>query len=36
MPSKSKSRVLTDHGEIREWVESRGARPTCVRGTGGG
>ena len=26
---------LTDHDEIREWAESRGAKPTCVRGTGG-
>jgi hypothetical protein len=26
---------LTDHDEIREWAEARGAKPTCVRGTGG-
>ena len=36
MPSKSRSRVLTNHDEIRQWAESRGAAPTCVRGTGGG
>jgi hypothetical protein len=29
-----KSRVLTDHDEIRSWAEERDARPTCVRGTG--
>jgi hypothetical protein len=28
--------ALTDHEEIRRWAEERGARPTCVRGTGGG
>ena len=28
------SRVLTDHGEIQEWAEDRGAHPSCVRGTG--
>jgi ferritin-like metal-binding protein YciE len=26
---------LTDHEEIREWAEERGAKPACVRGTGG-
>lgn len=26
---------LTDHEEIRQWAEERGAQPTCVRGTGG-
>ena len=26
---------VTDHDEIREWVESRGGRPACVKGTGG-
>jgi hypothetical protein len=30
------SRPLTDHEEIRRWAEQRGAKPTCVRGTGGG
>ena len=24
---------VTDHDEIREWVESRGGRPACVKGT---
>jgi len=32
----SRSRVLTDHDEIRQWAEERDARPSCVRGTGGG
>ncbi|HET8547287.1 MAG TPA: DUF892 family protein, partial [Bryobacteraceae bacterium] len=27
--------ALTDHEEIREWAEERGASPACVRGTGG-
>jgi len=35
MPSSSKSRVLTDRDEIRQWAKERDARPTCVRGTGG-
>ena len=26
---------MTDHEEIRRWAEERGARPACVRGTGG-
>jgi hypothetical protein len=26
---------LTDHEEIRQWAEERGARPSCVRNTGG-
>jgi hypothetical protein len=25
---------LTDHDEIRRWAEQRGAKPTCVKGTG--
>jgi hypothetical protein len=29
-----KSRVLTDHDEIRSWAEERDAQPACVRGTG--
>ncbi len=29
-----KSRVLTDHDEIRSWAEERDARPACVRDTG--
>lgn len=30
----SESRKLTDHDEIREWVEGRGGRPTVAKGTG--
>jgi ferritin-like metal-binding protein YciE len=26
--------VTTDHEEIRQWAESRGAHPACVKGTG--
>jgi ferritin-like metal-binding protein YciE len=39
-PSGSSSRggsagsVTTDHEEIRQWAEERGAKPACVRGTG--
>lgn len=33
--SNSSSRTLTDPDEIRQWAEQRGARPACVRGTGG-
>ena len=29
------ARTLTDHDEIREWAEERGAKPSSVRGTGG-
>lgn len=29
------TKVSTDHEEIREWAEERGAHPACVRGTGG-
>src|SRR5579872_6423026 len=35
MARSSKSRVLTDREEIRNWAEERQARPSCVRGTGG-
>jgi len=28
------SQVTTDHDEIRRWVEERGGRPACVKGTG--
>jgi hypothetical protein len=31
--SKRVQRVLTDHEEIRQWVESRKAHPACVKGT---
>ena len=34
--SSASSHPLTDHEEIRQWAEDRGARPACVRGTGGG
>jgi len=33
--TKHTSRVSTDHEEIRQWAEERGAKPSCVRGTGG-
>ena len=36
MASRAKATVTTDHDEIRQWAEERGARPACVRGTGGG
>jgi hypothetical protein len=26
---------VTDHRRIREWAEERGAKPACVKGTGG-
>ena len=26
---------ITDHEQIRQWAEQRGARPACVKGTGG-
>jgi hypothetical protein len=29
------ARVLTDHDEIRQWAEARGAVPARVKGTGG-
>src|SRR5438105_2312306 len=29
------SQTTTDHDEIRRWAEERGAKPACVRGTGG-
>jgi hypothetical protein len=31
----SSARPLVDHGEIRQWAEERGGKPTCVRGTAG-
>src|SRR5690348_10969001 len=30
------SQTTTDHELIRRWAEDRRAKPTCVRGTGGG
>ncbi|HWE49782.1 MAG TPA: hypothetical protein VG273_08340 [Bryobacteraceae bacterium] len=37
MPTNTKhtSQTTTDHEEIRKWAEDRGAKPACVRGTGG-
>ena len=29
------SHTTTDHDEIREWAEARGAKPSCVKRTGG-
>ena len=29
------SKTTHDHEEIRKWAEGRGAKPSCVRGTGG-
>lgn len=28
------SHVITDHEEIKQWAEQRGAHPACVKGTG--
>src|SRR3954469_17948311 len=33
--STHSSQTTTDHEEIRKWAEARGAKPSCVRGTGG-
>jgi hypothetical protein len=33
--SSQSSKTTTNHGEIRRWAEERGARPACVKGTGG-
>lgn len=33
--TRGSSGVTTDHEKIRQWVEERGGRPACVRGTGG-
>src|SRR5579884_3779730 len=33
--SEHLSKTSTDHDEIRRWAEERGAKPACVRGTGG-
>jgi hypothetical protein len=33
MPSKATNRVLTDHDEIRRWVEERGGTPAAVIST---
>lgn len=28
------AKVTTDHKKIKEWVEERGGKPACVKGTG--
>lgn len=33
--ARNRSRLLTDHDEIRRWAEERKAAPACVRRTGG-
>jgi len=33
--SRALSHTTSDHDEIREWAEKRGAHPACVKGTGG-
>ena len=30
------SETTTDHDTIRKWAKARGAKPACVKGTGGG
>jgi len=35
MASRSSAKTTTDHEEIRRWAEERGAKPSCVRRTGG-
>jgi hypothetical protein len=34
--TRHSSKTTTDHEEIRRWAEARGAKPACVKGTGGG
>ncbi len=29
------AQTTTDHDQIRQWAEERGAHPACVKGTGG-
>ncbi len=33
--SEHTSKWTTNHEHIRKWVEQRGGKPACVRGTGG-
>jgi hypothetical protein len=33
--STGSSTTTVDHDEIRQWAESRGGKPACVKGTGG-
>jgi hypothetical protein len=35
MVSRSQSKTVTDHGEIRQWAEARGGRPAVVKSTRG-
>src|SRR6266699_5731624 len=35
MGTTAKSKVTTNHDEIRRWAEERSAKPACVKGTGG-
>lgn len=35
MSSRATAHTTTDHDEIRQWAEERGATPACVRRTGG-
>lgn len=35
MTSRAAAHTTTDHDEIRQWAEERGASPACVRRTGG-
>lgn len=32
----SSATTITDHAEIRRWIESNNGRPACVKGTGKG
>jgi hypothetical protein len=33
--SSHSSKTTTNHDEIRRWADARGAKPACVKGTGG-
>ena len=33
---KGAGKTTTSHETIRQWVEDRGGKPACVKGTGGG
>ncbi len=35
MARTQSSNYTTDHEKIRKWAEDRGAKPACVKGTGG-
>jgi hypothetical protein len=34
--ASSETRATVNRDDIRQWVQSRGGKPACVRGTGGG